>query len=402
MTKTRASEPWRALSARGRRRRSSRSCRRRPRRSSTTIAREVPEYARPLEGAFGARHPHRGDRGAAPVRRPDPRPRGGPGARPRRLRRAGPRRAAPGPDPRLAAVRLPGRRAGRLAAGLGGRPAARRSTPSSSACSPRRSSPTSTSSPPTRSRATPRHSASRRASASAAAASCSRCCSAIRRPPTSRASAPRRRRRAGGCRGSAAPLAVARPISPALARRLPADALAASVGGIGCALVSGAAGPSASSSERPRQSRAALGPAVPRGRAGRRLVARRGGAARGGGGRDRCSRLDRGRGAPAGAAALRVGRPGRAPRGAQRWLRSTSSPRRAGRGWRRRRSPSSSTEGNAAAMARALHLHPQTIRYRLGRLRELFGDDLSTTPTRASSSSWRSGPVRLDLGQLAG
>ncbi len=32
--------------------------------------------------------------------------------------------------------------------------------------------------------------------------------------------------------------------------------------------------------------------------------------------------------------------------------------------------------GNAAAMARALHLHPQTIRYRLGRLRELFGEAL--------------------------
>jgi DNA-binding PucR family transcriptional regulator len=32
--------------------------------------------------------------------------------------------------------------------------------------------------------------------------------------------------------------------------------------------------------------------------------------------------------------------------------------------------------GNAAAMARALHVHPQTIRYRLGPLRELFGDAL--------------------------
>jgi DNA-binding PucR family transcriptional regulator len=33
--------------------------------------------------------------------------------------------------------------------------------------------------------------------------------------------------------------------------------------------------------------------------------------------------------------------------------------------------------GNAAAMARALHLHPQTVRYRLTRLRELFGDTLA-------------------------
>ena len=38
--------------------------------------------------------------------------------------------------------------------------------------------------------------------------------------------------------------------------------------------------------------------------------------------------------------------------------------------------------GNAAAMARALHLHPQTIRYRLGRLRELFGDALGDPDAR--------------------
>jgi DNA-binding PucR family transcriptional regulator len=38
--------------------------------------------------------------------------------------------------------------------------------------------------------------------------------------------------------------------------------------------------------------------------------------------------------------------------------------------------------GNAAAMARALHLHPQTIRYRLTRLRELFGDELADPNAR--------------------
>jgi PucR C-terminal helix-turn-helix domain len=38
--------------------------------------------------------------------------------------------------------------------------------------------------------------------------------------------------------------------------------------------------------------------------------------------------------------------------------------------------------GNAAAMARALHLHPQTIRYRLTRLRELFGDQLEDPDAR--------------------
>lgn len=38
--------------------------------------------------------------------------------------------------------------------------------------------------------------------------------------------------------------------------------------------------------------------------------------------------------------------------------------------------------GNAAAMAQQLHLHPQTVRYRLKRLRELFGDRLDDPDAR--------------------
>ncbi len=38
--------------------------------------------------------------------------------------------------------------------------------------------------------------------------------------------------------------------------------------------------------------------------------------------------------------------------------------------------------GNAAAMARALHLHPQTARYRIARLRELLGDQLDDADAR--------------------
>jgi DNA-binding PucR family transcriptional regulator len=39
-------------------------------------------------------------------------------------------------------------------------------------------------------------------------------------------------------------------------------------------------------------------------------------------------------------------------------------------------------QGNAAAMARALHVHPQTARYRLARLRELLGDELDDPDAR--------------------
>ena len=38
--------------------------------------------------------------------------------------------------------------------------------------------------------------------------------------------------------------------------------------------------------------------------------------------------------------------------------------------------------GNAAEMARALHIHPQTARYRVARLRELFGDSLDDPDSR--------------------
>ena len=38
--------------------------------------------------------------------------------------------------------------------------------------------------------------------------------------------------------------------------------------------------------------------------------------------------------------------------------------------------------GNAAEMARELHIHPQTARYRVARLRELFGESLDDPQAR--------------------
>ena len=38
--------------------------------------------------------------------------------------------------------------------------------------------------------------------------------------------------------------------------------------------------------------------------------------------------------------------------------------------------------GNAVAMAAELHFHPQIARYRIARLRELFGDDLDHPDVR--------------------
>ena len=39
-------------------------------------------------------------------------------------------------------------------------------------------------------------------------------------------------------------------------------------------------------------------------------------------------------------------------------------------------------QGNAAEMARSLDIHPQTARYRLARLRELFGEELDDPDSR--------------------
>ena len=262
-------------------------------------------------------------------------------------------------------------------------PAVRMSIPSSSACSPRRSSPTSTSSRRTRSRDTPRPSANRRASASAAAASCSPCCFVTHRRPTRR-SGRRRRRRGGGSRG-----APRRSLSPKMiwggsaaafrptrwSRRFAAWAAPSCPGRPGRL-------ERRSWSARPADVTAALGPTVPRAELGEAWsIASAALRAIEAGAIEADGLLDRGA-PPARAAALRVRR-GLAERLAERRLAPLDDLTPAGR-TRMEETALAFVQhgGNAAAMARALHLHPQTIRYRLNRLRELFGDELNDPDAR--------------------
>jgi hypothetical protein len=182
---------------------------------------------------------------------------------------------------------------------------------------------------------------------------------------------------------SAAPLAVAEADLAPVGRRLSADALVGSVDGVGCALVSGAASPSrAAELRRATESvTSALGPAVPRRELGSAwtlakaaLRAAEGGALAGPGpilAEDHLAEL------------LIFESAGLADRLAERRLAPLADLTPAAR-TRMEETALAFVQhgGNAAAMARALHLHPQTIRYRLGRLRELFGEDLGDPDAR--------------------
>jgi PucR C-terminal helix-turn-helix domain len=182
---------------------------------------------------------------------------------------------------------------------------------------------------------------------------------------------------------SAAPLAVPEADLSRVGRRLPADALVGSVDGVGCALVSGAASPSrAAELRRATESvTSALGPAVPRRELGSSwtlakaaLRAAEAGVLAGPGPmlvEDHLAEL------------LIFESAGLADRLAERRLAPLTELTPAGR-TRMEETALAFVQhgGNAAAMARALHLHPQTIRYRLTRLRELFGDQLDDPDAR--------------------
>jgi PucR C-terminal helix-turn-helix domain len=181
---------------------------------------------------------------------------------------------------------------------------------------------------------------------------------------------------------SAAPLAVPEPDLGRVARRLSVDALSASIDGIGCALVPGADAGRANELERAaRGVSAALGPSVARSelaaawslaRAALEAIEAEAVEA------DGLIRAEehladlvlvQGRGLTERLAARRLAPlADLTPRSRARMEETALAYVQHG--------------GNAAAMARALHLHPQTIRYRLGRLRELFGDSLADPDAR--------------------
>ena len=182
---------------------------------------------------------------------------------------------------------------------------------------------------------------------------------------------------------SAAPLVVAEADLAHIGRRLPADALVGSVDGIGCALVSGVASPSRGTELEgaAESATAVLGPAVPRAElpsswalAKAALRAAEAGAIEG----------------PAQIVAERhltdllIFQSGDlADRLAQTRLEPLADLTPAARD-RMEETALAFVQhgGNAAAMGRALHLHPQTIRYRLTRLRELFGEQLDEPNSR--------------------
>jgi PucR C-terminal helix-turn-helix domain len=181
--------------------------------------------------------------------------------------------------------------------------------------------------------------------------------------------------------GSIAPLAVVEADLTRVARRLSADALAASVGGVGCALVPGSAGAKTEVEAATEQLSAALGPAVSRAElsgawalAAAALRAAEAGAIDADGlivAEEHLPEL------------LLFESGGLAQRLAERTLAPLDELTPAARARMEETALAFVRHGgNAAAMARALHLHPQTIRYRLTRLRELFGDSLDDADDR--------------------
>ena len=191
-------------------------------------------------GPVRRRPADRGPGGAAP---PPGRDRGRRSRRPPgRLPGSGPRRDARRAQPRVAAQRLPDRRAGGLAAVRRRRASRPGSSPTRCTCWPSRSSPTSTCCRPSRPRATRWSSRPPPARPSCAGAGwCA--CSCASRPPSPTPSSGRRRRRLGAAAERWRWWRSAVPGASASASRLPAGTIREAIGELMCAVVPDPDGP---------------------------------------------------------------------------------------------------------------------------------------------------------------
>jgi hypothetical protein len=180
---------------------------------------------------------------------------------------------------------------------------------------------------------------------------------------------------------TAAPLAVAERDLARAGRRISADALVGSVDGIGCALIAGAASQNAELRRATESIIAALGPAVRRAELGSSwALAKAALRAAEAGAIDGDSPIA----ADEHLADLLILESGGL---ADRLVESRLAPLAELTPAARARMEETALAfvqhgGNAAAMARALHLHPQTVRYRITRLRELLGDQLDEPDAR--------------------
>jgi hypothetical protein len=206
----------------------------------------------------------------------------------------------------------------------------------------------------------------------------------LREPPAAQAELDAGLRAAGwDLPRSAAALACGEPELGRLARRLPADALTAAFEGVGCAVIPDPEGPGRGQQieQAAAATPASLGPAVPAAElAGSWSLARAALRAREAGaiGGDGLVRVDEQL-----TQLLVHENAGLVSRIAARRLAPLDSltPKA-----RRRMEETAlayvQRQGNAAAMAAALDIHPQTARYRIARLRELVGDALDDPDAR--------------------
>jgi hypothetical protein len=175
-----------------------------------------------------------------------------------------------------------------------------------------------------------------------------------------------------------APLAVPEDDLARLLRRLPQDSLATTVDGAGCVIVPDPDGPSRAAELESAAGtvRAVLGPATdPRGLAASWALAL---SLLHAGQENRLVRVDD----SLTELLLREGRELVNRMGVRRLAPLDALTPRARQRMEDTALAYVREQGNAAAMARALEIHPQTARYRLARLRELVGDELDDPDAR--------------------